>query len=517
MKNMVALLIMSWCLYACGGSNNAQTENNAPLVFEEKQDGFDDLRTAATTQLALSTAPAVSIGIYKEGEIVFAEAYGKKVADEDENVDKDTLFQMGSTTKMFTALATLRQVERGFLARDEKLLDALPTIQVRDEHRSAWEKINLHHLMTHQSGLFEYYQWDPIIDNVDEFLNIDYPKNYPPMNPAGRFWNYNNTNWSYLGAILEHQLDESFPNIIEDHAFLPLDMPRSTVKKSDVLQDGNYALGSGFIRTQEGLLEGSAKILDDIDQQSTDIAAGSYTWSTPTEMLKMADFLLRGDSNILADELREQMIQPLVDTKSVIPIHYGYGLYLHDGFNQRENWYPLNILEHSGVTFAYSSLFWVLPEHNVAIVVLSSSRGNDGRDFFPVMTAAVRSVITLPESQSIPLTPTADELFQQHTGRYVSQSGVYDAILQDGVLTDITGRTNRPLVIDVSLADDTLMLDIPAYNQDGITYTKALEPLGGSVFRAIIDDDPYDLTFLPDAEGEESVYIRYRSFVAVRE
>lgn len=449
--------IVAICLAACGGSNSDSTSIQPP--FEPiVVDGFESLRSTAKQQLADSIAPAMSIAIYKDGEIVFAEAFGTKQVGGSEAADSNSLFQLGSTTKMFTALASLQLVEVNYIALDGKLLDLLPEIEISQNKTDGWQEINVHHLLTHQGGFEDFIDWEN--DSIDllNFALSDYPGEFDQMNPAGRFANYSNPNWSYLGAIIQDQLAMPFEDVMKQNVFSPLGMSRTTMKKTDVSNDGNYVLGSGVIVNNGNSVEGSANSLNNIHQSLFSIPAGSYTWSTPSEMLKMADFLINGNNNVLSDDLQQTMILPQVDLEIEVPLTYGYGLMLSDGFEHGSDWYPVKRWSHGGNSLAYSSMFWVLPEENIAVSILSSGRDTDFRD---TMMAALRSVTTLPDVIDIPTKPVETELFDNHVGRYEDMEDV----------------------VDITLENNQVRIDISSLNEEGTDYSPILEPIGGSVFR----------------------------------
>ncbi len=496
---MVKLLTMCVCVYflqACGGdSNQSNPENEPEVILFDVGDGFDSVRNMANTDLLVNNAPAVSIAIYKDGEVVFAEAYGTKVRGQSEEVDKDTLFQMGSTTKIFTVLATLRMLERNSLTVDEKLMDLLPGIVVEDSQPFDWSDISVHHLLSHQSGFTDFVDWEESADSLQEFARTTYPASYGRMNPAGVFWNYSNPNWSYLGAILEVQNEQGYSEIMNQDVFLPLDMPRTTIAKDVVVIDGNYALGTGRIKQGSNTAYASASDIDEIQTSVFSEPAGIYTWSTPTEMLEMADFLINGDVNILSDQLRNEMTSPQVDLQDTIPLDYGYGLFVsdgfRDGFGDNSKWYPMKLWSHSGNTLAYSSMYWVLPEENVAVSILSSGYLTD---FRATMIEALEAVITLPAPVEIPVIPVATELFNDHVGRYEGFWGI----------------------VDVSTNGTQLFQSIPAFDAQGRAYERELQAVGGSVFLSNVDGINNVVTFIPQEPGGESYYIRNRGFVAIR-
>ncbi len=460
------------------------------LLFTACGGDFDELRMEAEAQLAESNAPAVSIAIYKEGEIVFAEAFGTVSSASEIPADKNTLFQLGSTTKMLTALAVLRQVDSGIIGLDEALLDAFPGISVDEETLPGWQEVTIHHLLTHQGGFIPDGGDDE--GSLQDVARDTFPILYGQMNPAGRFWNYSNPNWSYLGALLEHKLEDDFANIIERYAFDPLAMSRSTVRYEDALTDGNYSLGTGVIRREGELIEGSAEDLSEIARIDFGVPAGSYTWSTPTEMLKMADFLLNGDEHILSEHSRNKMITPQVDMQVHLPFSYGYGIFVKEGIEIEDSWYPIKLLEHGGQAFTHTSMFWVVPEYDVAVVLLSSANNTD---FSKTMLAALESVIELPEPEEVPLKPVAYDLFHKHEGTYYAKQ---------------FGQ------IQITKNDDILNIHIPLFDQVGREYSNTLEPVGASVFLATSDGNRIPLTFIAKEIGGPSVYIRNWDFVAIR-
>lgn len=484
--NLVLSSVITISLTGCGGSSESK-----PPEREVVNDGFAELRSTALQQLASSSAPAVSIAIYQDGEIVFAEAFGTKQAGSSDTVDSETLFQLGSTTKMLTALASLQLVEMNFIGFESKLLEILPDIEISQDKADGWQGISVQHLLTHQGGFEDIVDWGNDSIGLQSFALSHYPSEFDQMNPSGKFSNYSNPNWSYLGAIIQGQTAMPFEYIMKQNVFSPLGMTRTTLKKTDVFDDGNFALGSGIIINNGNSIEGSADTLDNIHRGLFSAPAGSYTWSTPSEMLEMADFLLSGNTTILSDELRKKMTLPQVDLDMEIPLSYGYGIVLSDGFQHGNLWYPVKRWSHGGNSLAYSSMFWVLPDENIAVSILSS--GSD-TDFNDTMLAALNTVTTLPEPTAIPFKPVKTGLFEHHVGRY----------------------ENSGDIVDVTLENGQVLIDIPSLNDEGREYNPILEPIGGSVFRFVEGNDELHLTFIPEVESENSIYIRQREFVLIR-
>ena len=491
MLKYLNVTIATLLLAGCGGGSSAPD----PVVVTPPPtptpvDQFADLRSVAQSQVASSDAPAVSIAIMKDGEIIFAEAYGTKVHNGDEQVDPQTLFQLGSTTKMFTATAALQLIDENVITLETSLPSALPGITLSAE-QIGWNDISIEHLLTHQGGFEDHVDWDGSSDLMNYALNT-FPTLSGQMNPAGKFFNYSNPNWSYLGAIVEHHRGVEYTQVMEDMVFEPLGMARTTMSYEQVEADGNYALGVGVAVVNGELVDLNAQTLEQVAQTPFGTPAGAYTWSTASELVKMGDFLLNGNSDVLSAALSGQISTAQVGMGRGLPQSYGYGVFINEGVFKNDQWMPLKVWEHGGNTLSYSNMFWVLPEQNVTIAVMSSGYSTD---FSDTMFAAVDSVMEAPAAIAVPWAPVATELFDNHAGQYLLDFGVIDIINDDG----------------------QLKLSSAALDSAGVIYEPNLNPISASMFIVTVDGEQLDLTFFPEEVGGQSIYIRNRDFVGIRE
>lgn len=475
-----AIVVLS--ISACGGSSNKSTTINIP------DSAFIAVGETAKEEMATNESAAVSIAIYHNGNIVYADAFGNTKANGGVPVTKDTLFQLGSTTKMLTSLATLQLVDEGVITLDDTLTIALPDLQYPTEQANEWQGISVHHLMTHQGGLSDDYKEmaddAPLSNMLTQYANAN-----PLMVEPGRFHNYTNPHYTYLGVILEYYRQQDYRDIMKQSVFEPLGMKRTTMQTSAVLDDGDYALG--VYHDENGNATGYTDLFE-VEDLPVMTPAGLYTWSTPTEILKMAEFLLNGDSEILSNDLREEILKPQVSVDFAgLPEQYGYGIYVDDGFIHEDKWYPIKLWQHGGDTIGYTSKFWILPEQNIAISILSSGRLDD---YTNTLVEAIKSITTLPTPVDIPYGEVNINSFDNHVGTY--DAGSY--------------------TLEIDNNDGKLEINIPELNSQNIAYEKVLEPIGENTFIAVVGPEVFQLTFFPEVEGGESVYIRDRSFVGIR-
>lgn len=480
-------------LAACGGSSEPTITPVTPPPTGTPDTGnapeFAAIAEAAQAEMQSNESAAVSIAIYKDGEVVYAEAFGNNQWQNGQPVNSNTLFQLGSTTKMFTSLATMQLVEQGRLTTEDTLTSTLPNIQYLAEQSQAWNDVNVHHLMTHQSGFLDDYQAMSDNSGLNHFMQHQYGKSNPSMVDPGKFFNYNNPGYSYLGAILEYFEAQDFRDVMAQSVFLPLDMPRTTMHQSDVSNDGNFALG--VYSNEDGDPIGYTS-LHQVQDWLPIIPAGIYTWSTPTELMQMADFLMNGNSDVLGDEYRTEMTAAQVSmAQAGLPLNYGYGIFIDEGFAYNNRWYPMTVWQHGGNTEGYTSMFWMLPEENIAVSIMSSGYSDY---YIETMVTALQSVMELPAPQAMPYGEIDTDSFDRHVGTY-----------DTGAVT-----------IEVTNNDSVLHVNVPELNAENIPYSPTLQAIGANTFLATADGDITDLTFFADDVDGESNYIRNRNYVAIR-
>ena len=126
-------------------------------------------------------------------------------------VTPDTIFQSGSLGKQFTAAAVMLQVEDGKLALTDSVTKFFP------DAPQTWRAITVEHLLTHTSGIPDYtdgtidYRKDYTEDELAKFafgLKLEFP--------AGSRWNYSNTGYVLLGAIVRKVSGSFYGDVLRD-------------------------------------------------------------------------------------------------------------------------------------------------------------------------------------------------------------------------------------------------------------------------------------------------------------
>jgi len=264
----------------------------------------------------------------------------------------DTKFRLGSITKQFTATLTLQLVEQGKIKLDGKLSEYLP-----DYRKDIGEKVTIHHLLTHTSGIPSYTGLPGFFANVSRnpYKVTDFVKQYASGNlefEPGTKFSYNNSGYFLLGAIIERVTGKTYEQALKEMIFDKVGMKDTGYDRHDVLLPKR---ASGYSRTANGYA--NAAYLD----MSLPYAAGSL-YSTVDDLYKWDQSLY--EDKILSAESKRLMFTPGLS-------NYGYGLIISDkpiGKTEQKT----KFIEHSGGINGFNSNLIRLVDKRQTVIILDN-------------------------------------------------------------------------------------------------------------------------------------------------
>ena len=194
-------------------------------------------------------AVGIVAGVVKGNDTLLLKAYGKAVVESDSAATVDTVFQLNSDTKQFTAAAMLQLRDQGTLTLDDDITKWLPDFETRGN------TVTLRHLLTHTSGIAE-------LGGMQELREMRLMRNpgatrddvykvinrYPFMFPTGTMEIYSNTNFWLLGLVVEKASGMTYADYVEKKIFEPLGMTRSmycTNAEKRARRASGYGMRSG--------------------------------------------------------------------------------------------------------------------------------------------------------------------------------------------------------------------------------------------------------------------------------
>ncbi len=349
--------------------------------------------------------PGAAVIVVKDGKVVFRKGYGMANMEFGIPIEPDMIFRIGSVTKQFTAVATLMLAEQGKLSLTDEITKFLPNYPTQGR------KITVEHLLTHTSGIVSYTgipEWRPQMRkdvSLDEMIAVfkDKPMEFAP----GERWNYNNSGYVLLGAIIEKASGMKYGEFIEKNIFAPLEMKRSFYDSTSRIIPRRAA---GYSRSKDGFV--NAEYLS----MSWPHAAGSLI--STVDDLALWDAALYTDKIVKQESLkRAWKAFPLNDGR---PAKYGYGW----GLSSLEG-HP--VISHGGGINGFTCDSIRLPDDRVYVAILTNRDSGVGR--LSQKIAALAAGITLRDPVAIKLPA---EAFDKYAGVYQISEKEEAIVTRDG-------------------------------------------------------------------------------------
>lgn len=363
--------------------------------------GFDPARLAAIDGLVeelivAEKMPGCVVCIGRRAGIVLLKAYGRRaVKPAPEAMTVDTVFDLASITKpVATATAIVRLVEEGKLRLSDPIATHIPEFAANGK-----EKLTVHDLLTHQSGL--------IADNaIEDYADgpakaVERIWNLTPLHPAATKFIYSDVNFIVLGQLVERISGESVAAFAERATFEPLGMTETGYQPAEPLRTRAAPTEEREGRWMRG------EVHDPRAWKLGGVAGHAGLFGTATDLARYATMMLRGGElegvRVLAPETIAVMTRGW-------PIPGGgfRGL----GWDKRS---PLSsnrgdlltesAFGHGGFT---GTALWIDPALDLYVIFLSNRVHPDGKGLVNPLIARIASAAAgaIAESRGVPQAAT---------------------------------------------------------------------------------------------------------------
>lgn len=294
-----------------------------------------------------------SVLVAEKGKVIFKKGYGLANMEWTIPNTPDTKHRLGSVTKQFTAMAIMQMVQKGKLKLDGKITDYLP-----DYPKVTGDRITIHHLLTHTSGIPSYTGFPRFADTISRnpYATADFVKKFAALplefEPGSKF-SYNNSGYFLLGAILEKISGKTYAQVLQEYIFTPLQMKNTGYDLHGTILPKR---ATGYEKSPLGYE--NAPYLD----MSIPYAAGSL-YSTVQD-LYLWDRALYTDK-LLPAAARATLFKPYLK-------HYAYGWFVAKlPLGQLKD--SVGIIEHGGGINGFNTLVSRYPKDQHLIVLLNNT------------------------------------------------------------------------------------------------------------------------------------------------
>jgi CubicO group peptidase (beta-lactamase class C family) len=378
---------------------------------------FSALEKVIEDELTETNTPGAAIAVIKDGRVVFAKGFGVASVETKTPITPDTLFRLGSTTKMFTGAAIVKLEEQGRL----KLND--PIGKYAKSLAPKLQQVTSHQLVSNTAGVGDFSAPTPSHDDAALSAMVRAWKDDVLFGEPGKIYSYSSPGFWLAGYVIEETGGKPYADAMDELLFQPLGMRRTTFRPLVAM---TYPLALGHAAGSDG----KPMIIRPAYNNVAQWPAGSI-FSSVGDLSRFVIALLSNGSLEGQQVLSPTLFNKLSAQHTAMPgapdVHYGYGLL---NFEHR----GVRLVMHGGFSRGYGSMIQMAPEHRFAVIVLTNKSGmtltrttDQAKELFlPLKAAAAEK-----PKESLPL--TAAEL-AGFAGKYVNGPQTWEIFARDGRL-----------------------------------------------------------------------------------
>jgi CubicO group peptidase (beta-lactamase class C family) len=338
----------------------------------------------------------------------------------------DSVFQIGSITKLWTSTLVMQLVDEGKVDLDEPVRTYLPEFQIADEQAAA--EITVRQLLNHTSG-FEgdiFTDTGPGDDCIEKYLGVltEVPQLFAP----GEQFSYNNAGFCVLGRLVEVLRERPYDECLREYLFAPLGLTHAATGPYDAIM---FRAAMGHVELEPGTGFQPAPVWALARSNSP---AGAMLSMRPRDLLKFAAMHLKDGkaadgTQVLAPGTAARMQAREVDLPYLGVMGDSWGL----GFERFDT--PTGaLIGHDGSTIGQNAFLRMVPEAGVAVALLTN--GGDTLSLYHELVGHVFAELTDATLPGLPTPPASPEHID--ASRYV---GTYSAEVAELVVSqDEEGR-----------------------------------------------------------------------------
>jgi serine beta-lactamase-like protein LACTB len=380
--------------------------------------------------------PALSIALVDDQKIVWAKGFGFADPQAKKPATADTIYRVGSVSKLFTDLAIMQIVERDALDLDAPITKYLPDFKPNNPFD---KPITLRQMMAHRSGLVR----EPPVGNYFDPTGPSLAKMVESLNKTELVYKpetktkYSNAAIATVGFVLETTQEQPFARYLYRTVLDPLGMKHSNFEPND---DLTKDLAKAVMWTYPGR-EFPAPTFE------LGMAPAGSMYTNVLDLGHFLSVLFAGgkgpNGRIVKPETLEQMwtlqfVKKDKDAKKDNGPKEGFGLgfYLSD-LDGRQS------VGHGGAIYGFATQLEALPKEKLGVVVVASRDGANGVTTH-IAKVALKQMLAVKEDKPLPAieetTRIAPDRARKLEGRYKSGEKVFDLLERDGKVWVLPAR-----------------------------------------------------------------------------
>ncbi len=388
--------------------------------------------------------PSIVVALIDDQNVVYEEAYGLANIEQSTAATLDTVYKLGSITKLFTGIEIMRMYEEGLVDLDAPITDYIPGFSINSRFSSS-EPITIRSILAHRSGLprndtLLAWYWESFPDVLK--AQTDSLTNAYQAFPAGYRYKYSNIGYNVLGRLIEvirvieppdPKAVSGWPYYMSDQILVPMEMNDSAFGSDQLLYETNSKLDITMGYYNE---DGKNKPYNQFDI----IRLGSGNMqSTMHDMVKFTQYIFKiGEVNnnyIIGNDTLWSMFEEQY-TRPTDPQPMGL-----TWFTDREQVGELTVF-HSGTNQGFISMLALLPERKLGFVIFSNSDAFEDVqnqitfDTLKLMLETKFGIATV-EEKPIETAAVSNDTIEKYAGKYVLNGETIEVLFSGNQLKAI--------------------------------------------------------------------------------
>jgi CubicO group peptidase (beta-lactamase class C family)/D-alanyl-D-alanine dipeptidase len=424
------------------------------------------------TEVTEKRLPALSIALVDDQHIVWARGFGLADPEANKPATADTLYRVGSVSKLFTDIAVMQLVEQGAIDIDASVTDYLPDFKPTNPFN---KPITLRQMMAHRSGLVR----EPPVGHYFDDTNPGVAKMVESLNRTalvyepGTRTKYSNAAVATVGYVLQKKTGVPFEKWVQEKVLTPLGMKQSSFTTTPEVKK---QLAKAVMWTYHGR-EFPAPTFE------LGAAPAGCMYSTANDLARFMTVLFNDGKTpagrLLKPETLRQTLTPQF-AKEGEKTRFGIGFSLGELDGHKR-------VGHGGAIYGFATDLAFLPEEKLGVVVIAS-RDVANPLVARIADSALKQMLAAKRGLPLPrlemAKPLPPDLLLQLAGRYRSEKNAFDLIPSAGRLYIVPQKGGFRT---------ELRRGEKSYISDGILGSGlTIEPAESNPFRLIVHKDAYN-------------------------
>lgn len=487
--SMCLCVLLMFSSVACGAVRQQEIDQENDIHAYAQ--AIKNLESVLAAQMAEYGVSSASVALMENGEVIYSQGFGTANLDTGQKVSAETMFNIGSISKVYTAAAALKLQENGLLSLDTPVAEYLPYFQMDD---SRYQEITVRMLLNHTSGLpgdthgtaaFLAEGHSTQVNTAESIL-----KDLSGMklkHDPGKYTAYSNDGYTLAQLVIEEVSGMPLDEYLFEAFFQPMGLLNTYASSDERLTNSNFALSHD---------EYGNPLPREVSASGITGAGGLV--STPEDICTFVSSILSPTSGILT----ETSIQELRKNQALGTVFEDVSMLSGLGFDYTmPNITKTQVLSKNGGTTVYGSQVLTAPDAGITVAGISTTESPGNSPIYMAMITFMQDILAEKEMISRPNELQPPLKTAQLPDSITDYTGIYSMMQGNPVRFTVLDET---MLMESWYTSQWIAVDELEYMENG-TFGHPAEGTYVGYLPMEIDGKRYFALYTKDGEAEYSI------------